>query len=329
LLLDVIFSQDAKISVKARIEAINLIINNFQIQAIAQGFNEFSQGYDLVDAKGHPFSPENFPCQHFIPRKFLNEDEKLTGKVLPFIENTKLNEIFVVTRNEGDISHDYCAGIRTLFSEHPQEAVQVILGFLQMNKDSYSVEIDKAAIFLEVIDSIGKYNAEQILGNYASYRKGEIICSPQFKAWASEHTNIKNVENYVDLNVLAEMDSKAQLQLLNYAKKTYQTEKKLVDKTPFNKLKSLQADESAHNEMTLKVDLDSDHVDYRETVDRHYRVMTAQLDTSNPADSGELNKLSDAYNYLTRTPSHVIEHTNGHMNGNGHENGNGHYCPRS
>jgi hypothetical protein len=296
LLLDLLFSQDDNIPVASRVKAIELVKKYFSIEDLVNGFNEFSQGYEA-----------NSP--------------------MPALTNLKMEIQTLIDNYQAEKQHDIKAGIHILLTEHPGDAVKVILYLLQMNESSYPVKIDKGAILEQIIHSVYDNNAEQILGVHTSYRRGEIICSPELRDWAVQQVQIKNIENYVDLTVLAAIpDIATRIVVLEYARKNYLLEKELCDLTTGCMVESIKSEGIDHFS-TFKINLQPCDVNYEETIKRNFRVLTAQLDKNDANDIQELASLNQSYVYLMKLQKiELTEHGNGQMNGhtNGHTNGYNH-----
>jgi hypothetical protein len=238
----------------------------------------------------------------------------------------------LLNRLDSESVHDFEEGTKILIANFPEHTVEITLAMLQMNDWTYDVTIDKAAILKHFISLVDEHNAEQILGEDASYRKTDVIvCSPELKAWAIKQIDVVNIENYVDLNELAALpDEKSRLIFLNMARKIYDLEKELVavNSTVIEKLLIF---ETKDPKLALRICDDVQTADYPEMLRRHYRVLTAQLDKENLNHSAELSMLTNAYDELKKGQFDA-EHTNGndyHQNGprdSDHHHTNGHHA---
>ncbi len=170
LTLNILYSSDEPISTAARIRALEVLRENFDIKKIARAFSKFDLGYCIDDSYGG----EEL-VYDLLPNSFILEARErgaVQNKI--FLKNKKIKEIFKIPEKEFNPSYELDSGFSQLISMHPQETLQVLHSLLRqptgvaVNKESRQL-IFAMIISLAKLDPLKK---EEIFGDTASYRNG-------------------------------------------------------------------------------------------------------------------------------------------------------------
>jgi hypothetical protein len=163
LVIDVLRSPDEAIGTAARVCALELLHQHFDLEAVASSFKKNDIGFKL------PYSAKEEPVEDMIPRSFMERPEEKGGTPHNdlFLKNAKVREIFRVRQHYG-LKMDFDAGVSILLQQHAAETVQTLLSLLRANDWA----IDRKLVFhtlvgLSKLDHIQK---GELFGVKASYR---------------------------------------------------------------------------------------------------------------------------------------------------------------
>jgi hypothetical protein len=163
LVIDVLRSPDNAIGTAARVCALELLYQHFDLDAVASSFKQNCLGFIL------PGSAKDEPVEDMIPRPFMERPEEKGG--IPhndlFLRNAKVREIFRIRQDYG-IVIAFDAGVSVLLQQHPAETVQTLLSLIRVQ----NFEVDRKLVFYTLV-SLSKLDHIQkgeLFGVKASYR---------------------------------------------------------------------------------------------------------------------------------------------------------------
>jgi hypothetical protein len=165
LVIDVLSSPDKAIGTAARVCALELLYQHFDLDAVASSFDKNRLGFTL------PYSAKDEPVEDMIPRSFMERPEEKGGTPHNdlFLNNAKVRGIFQVHQHYG-LKMNFDKGLSILLQEHAAETVQTLLSLIRLN--SGAIAIDRGLVFhalvgLSKLDHIQK---GELFGVKASYR---------------------------------------------------------------------------------------------------------------------------------------------------------------
>lgn len=166
LCVDVLRSSDSQISTAARIRALEILRDDFNLDAIATALT--TRG----DALGFRLTAGQ-EVYDLIPRTFVTKREEAGGTPHDdlFWKNEKIKEIFPSKPHPGGLGNivDLDEGLRELVSKYPREAVQVLLSVVR----TQNFQVDQTLAFhaLVALTKLDESRKEIVFGSGASYRK--------------------------------------------------------------------------------------------------------------------------------------------------------------
>ena len=160
LVIDVLRSPDAAVGTAARVCALQLLYQHFDLEAVASSFAKNSEGITLA------YEAKNEPVEDMIPRPFT-EEKGGTPHNDVFLLNAKVRKIFRMRQDYG-LKMDFDAEVSVLLQQHPAETVQTLLSLMRVS----NYAIDRKLVFhtlvgLSKLDHIQK---GELFGVKASYR---------------------------------------------------------------------------------------------------------------------------------------------------------------
>jgi hypothetical protein len=163
LVIDVLRSPDEAVGTAARVCALELLFQHFDLKAVASSFDKNCRGFRL------PYSVKDEPVEDMIPRSFMERPEEKGGTPHNdlFLKNAKVRKLFRVHQDYRP-ELDFDAGVSVLLQRYPAETVQILLSLIRV----HSLGIDRKLVFhtlvgLSKLDHIQK---GELFGIKASYR---------------------------------------------------------------------------------------------------------------------------------------------------------------
>lgn len=163
LAIDALTSSDPSLSTDARVQIINVLHQNFDVEKLANAFQEHSEDLELE------------PVEDLIPKAFVTKWEEQGG--IPhnelFLKNRNIQSIFCIGRGYPGDSLDermnFEFGLSVLLEQHPKETVQTLLSFMRIQESDEEVRKQALHALLN-LSQLDPGQKDEVFGIEASYR---------------------------------------------------------------------------------------------------------------------------------------------------------------
>jgi len=159
LCLDVLRCPDVEVPTTARIRALEIVRDHFDVTAVAEVLSKGILGLVRGPQKIYDLIPERF---------ITTEEERTKSHASRFLRNGYIKSLFPVGKTNG---RPFSLSALELASKYPEETVQTLLGFIRMS-DATSPQRASAFQALIRLTSLDEVRKERIFGVNASYRNG-------------------------------------------------------------------------------------------------------------------------------------------------------------